>query len=192
LEKKNTAPQTANQESHVAVFKGRIAALEATQTSLKRACERVNWPMRSYAPLPGFPKPVILVNQHTLNVLSVQNILVRNSGKRFGVKQIHNLTQTELEALLPDAYQILAVSSSLQLMEYLSQRITTLEQAVRKHRKHTPAYEQLLRVNGIGEILAQTIVLETSPIGRFAGVGNYALYCRCVRSTKRSNGKRKG
>jgi transposase len=125
-------------------------------------------------------------------VLSVQNILVRNSAQRFGVKQIHNLNKKDLEALLPDAYQVLAVISSLQLMECLRQQITTLEQAVRKHLKHTPAYEQLLRVNGIGEILAQTIVLETGPIGRFPAVGNYASYCRCVRSTKLSNGKRKG
>ena len=50
----------------------------------------------------------------------------------------------------------------------------------------------MLSVSGIGEILAQTIVLETGDITRFATVGNYASYCRCVRSTKLSNGKRKG
>jgi transposase len=67
-----------------------------------------------------------------------------------------------------------------------------LAQAVSKRLKQTPAYEQLLRVNGIGEILAQTIVLETGDIGRFPTVGNYASYCRCLRSTKISNGTRKG
>jgi hypothetical protein len=30
-----------------------------------------------------------LVAQHTANVLSVQNILARNTGARFGIKQIH-------------------------------------------------------------------------------------------------------
>jgi transposase len=35
-------------------------------------------------------------------------------------------------------------------------------------------------------------VLETGHIGRFPTVGNYASYCRCVKSTKISNGKRKG
>ena len=133
-----------------------------------------------------------LVNQQTSNVLSVPNILVRNSGKRFTVKQIYNLNKKDLEGLLPDSHQVLAVMSSLKLLECLRQQIKTLEEAVRKHLKHTPAYEQLLSVNGIGEILAQTIVLETGPIGRFPGVGNYASYCRCVRSTKLSNGKRKG
>jgi transposase len=36
------------------------------------------------------------------------------------------------------------------------------------------------------------MVLETGAIRRFPTVGNYALYCRCVPSTKISNGKRKG
>jgi transposase len=35
-------------------------------------------------------------------------------------------------------------------------------------------------------------VLETGDMGRFPTVGNYASYCRCVGSTKISNGKRKG
>jgi transposase len=33
---------------------------------------------------------------------------------------------------------------------------------------------------------------ETGEIERFASVGNYASYCRCVGSRKISNGKRKG
>jgi hypothetical protein len=39
--------------------------------------------------------------------------------------------------------------------------------------------------------LVLTIMLETGEIERFAGVGNYASYCRCVGSRKNSNGKRK-
>jgi transposase len=40
--------------------------------------------------------------------------------------------------------------------------------------------------------LAQTITLETGAINRFPSVGHSASYCRCVDSTKISNGKRKG
>src|SRR5882762_2507829 len=47
-----------------------------------------------------------LVRQHTANVLSVQNILVRNTGLRFSVKQIHELTKQKLEGLLPEAAQV--------------------------------------------------------------------------------------
>jgi transposase len=132
------------------------------------------------------------VRQHTANVLSVQNIMVRNTGARFSVKRIRELTATELRNLLPEAYQVLAITSSLAVLECLSQQIKTLEQAVSKRLKHTPSYKQLLTVDGIGTILAQTIVLETGHIGRFPTVGDYASYCRCVNSTKLSNGKRKG
>jgi transposase len=132
------------------------------------------------------------VRQHTANVLSVQNIMVRNTGSRFSVKRIRELTTKELKHLLPEAYQVLAITSSLAILDCLSQQIKTLEKAVSKRLKHTPSYEQLLTVDGIGTILAQTIALETGQIGRFPTVGDYASYCRCVNSTKLSNGKRKG
>jgi transposase len=132
------------------------------------------------------------VRQHTANVLSVQNIMVRNTGSRFSVKRIRELTAKELKHLLPEAYQVLAITSSLAILDCLSQQIKTLEKAVSKRLKHTSSYEQLLTVDGIGTILAQTIALETGQIGRFPTVGDYASYCRCVNSTKLSNGKRKG
>ena len=37
-----------------------------------------------------------------------------------------------------------------------------------------------------------TIMLEVGDIKRFAAAGNYASYCRCVKSTKISNNKKKG
>lgn len=133
-----------------------------------------------------------LVRQHTANVLSVQNLMVRNTGARFGAKRIDEFTPAELAGILPEAEQVLAVTSSLAVMHCLGQQIKTLEKTVQKHLKHTPAYVQLQTVDGIGTILAQTIVLETGDIGRFPSVGHYASYCRCVGSTKISNGKRKG
>ena len=45
---------------------------------------------------------------------------------------------------------------------------------------------------GIGEILATLIMLEVGTIKRFADVGNFASYARCVDSTRLSNGKKKG
>src|SRR2546425_10210628 len=53
-----------------------------------------------------------LVRQHTANVLSLQNILVRNTGARLSVKRIQELTPAELAGILPEAEQVLAVTSS--------------------------------------------------------------------------------
>src|SRR5262249_28807704 len=132
-------------------------------------------------------KRVHLVRQHTANGLSVQNILARNTGARFSGKRFHELTKQELTTLLADETQVLAVTSSLVVLDCLRHQIKTLEQTVHKHLHHTPSYEQLLTVPGIGTILAQTITLETGAISRFPSVGNYASYCRCVDSSKLSN-----
>jgi transposase len=133
-----------------------------------------------------------LVRQHTSNGLSVQNILVRNTGVRLSIKRIGALTKQESEGLLPESAQGLAVTSSLAVLNCLSHQIKTLEQTVHKHLKHTPSYEQLLTVDGMGTILAQTITLESGDMGRFPTVGNSASSCRCVNSTQSSNGKRTG
>ena len=54
-----------------------------------------------------------LVRQHTANVLSVQNIMARNTGTRCSVKRIHALTKQELQSLLTEEAQVLTVTSSL-------------------------------------------------------------------------------
>src|SRR5262245_61166409 len=102
-----------------------------------------------------------LVRQHTANVLSVQNIMARNTGTRFSVKRIQELTKQELTSLLAEETQVLAVTSSLVVLDCLRHQIKALEQTVHKRLHHTPSYEQLLTVQGIGTILAQTITLET-------------------------------
>jgi len=114
------------------------------------------------------------VRQHTANVLSVQNIIVRNTGVCLSIKRIRELTKQALEDLLPEADQVLAVTSSLAVLDCLSQQIKAWEKIVHQRLQPTPAYEQLLTVKGSGPIVAQTIALETGDIRRFPTVGNYA------------------
>jgi transposase len=58
--------------------------------------------------------------------------------------------------------------------------------------KPRPQYVLLISVPGIGQTLATVILLETGPIDRFADVGNFASYARCVDSVRTSNRKKKG
>lgn len=133
-----------------------------------------------------------LVRQHTAQILSVQNLMARNTGARLSTKRIIELTPAALQDMLPEAEPILAVTSSLAVVHGLRQQIKTLDKTVSQHLKPTPAYVQLQTVDGIGTILAPTIVLDTGAMGRCPNVGHYASYCRCVGSTKVRNGKRKG
>ncbi|MBL4664811.1 MAG: transposase [Nitrospinaceae bacterium] len=66
-----------------------------------------------------------------------------------------------------------------------------MEQTILKQVKLRQEFIQLKTVNGIGDILALTIMLGTGEIERFPKAGNFASYCRCVGSQKMSNGKRR-
>lgn len=116
----------------------------------------------------------------------------RNKGMRLSADRIRQLTGTEVEQLLPQAELALAVKSTLAVYRGLVEEIARLEGVVKHPMKFKPAFQKLLRVDGIGMILGLTIMLETGEIGRFPRVGNVASYCRCVDSQKLSTGKRKG
>lgn len=77
-------------------------------------------------------------------------------------------------------------------MNCLLEQINILEKALKKELRLERAFEQLTSIDGIGLVLALTIMLETGDISRFAEVGDYASYCRCIGGAKYSNGKKKG
>ena len=133
-----------------------------------------------------------LVQQHTANLLSVQNLFARNRGKSLSANEIKRLTPEAVSRLLPDVNHALAVQSTLLVMRAQEAAIDVLERTACARIKPRPAYRHLLSVSGVGTVLGLTIMLETGPLARFAQVGNYASYSRCVGSTRLSNGKRKG
>ncbi len=133
-----------------------------------------------------------LVRQRTANLLSVQNLLTRNTGQAMKSNQIKQLTPDTVSALVPYPEQALALQVTVAVMQHLTEQITQVERAVHARVKLRPAFQALLTVPGIGQTLALTIMLETGEIARFPTVGQFASYCRCVGSTKLSNGKRKG
>ncbi len=133
-----------------------------------------------------------LVHQRTSNLHSVQNLMSRNRGHGMGANRVKSLCDEELDRLLGEECLALAVKSNLTIMQCLDGQIHELEKVVKARSKLEPEFKPLLSVSGIGNILGLTIMLETGDIGRFAKVGNYASYCRCVGSEWRSNGKRKG
>lgn len=133
-----------------------------------------------------------LVQQHTANLLSVQNLLARNRGQSLSANAVKRLTPEAVAGLLPDPHQALAVQSNLLVMRAQEAAIEILEREALAQVKLRPAYRHLLSVSGIGTVLGLTILLETGPVERFAQVGHYASYSRCVGSERLSNGKRKG
>jgi transposase len=133
-----------------------------------------------------------LVQQHTANILAVQNLLSRNRGQSLNANAIRRLEPEKVRELLPDPNLALAVQSTLLAMRAQQAAIDLLEREARAQVEATAAYRHLLTTSGIGQVLGLTILLETGPLARFACVGNYASYSRLVGSERLSNGKRKG
>ena len=131
-----------------------------------------------------------LVRQKVTHILSIQNLMSPNKGMRLSAEKIRQLTDVEVERLLPQSDLARAVKSNLAVYRCLVEEIDRLEKVVKQRLKLRPSFQHLLTVDGIGSIRGLTIMLEMDNIGRFARVGQFASYCRCMESQKGSQGKR--
>ena len=136
----------------------------------------------------------MLVVQHRTGViLSLQNMAERQTGQSVGWRALRKLNAAERTELLGEHDCLAFVTTEqLDLIQLLTKKIRRFEQKVLEHTQLRPAYACLQTLPGVGTILALTIMLETGDIRRFATVGDYTSYCRCVRATHTSNGKKKG
>lgn len=131
-----------------------------------------------------------LVRHRTTHILSIKNNYNRNTGIILEANDIKRSDRYMGEIEQQDV--LLAIQSSHHVIRALDEQIKRIEKRVRGQLRLSPEYEYLLTVDGIGDILGLTIMLETGDIKRFRKVGNYASYCRCVNSEYRSNDKKKG
>jgi len=115
-----------------------------------------------------------LVRQRTCNLLSIQNLVTRNTGSSISGNRIKTLDTEEVDQLLPDRDLALAVKASLSMMRCANEQIEILERTVRDRVKLRSEFSFLKSVPGIGPILALTIMLETGDIRRFSTVGDFA------------------
>jgi transposase len=134
-----------------------------------------------------------LVHMRTGEWLRLEGLVARHSGKDLGVQALSNMEPEALNELLGNNPLVIeAAQASYRHIAFLDREIQGIERRIEPLIKLHDNYKQLLGVPGIGRILAMTIMLETGPITRFGGPGNYASYCRAVKSTHTSNEKKKG
>lgn len=137
-------------------------------------------------------KRVQLVRSRTQHVLAVENIIARQLGSRISSAAVKRLSTTSVAALgLPDDVA-LAINANVAVIATLNLQIHCLEERLLRGARLRPEYALLKSMPGIGEVLAIVIMLETGSIERFADVGKFASYARCVNSGHYSNGKKKG
>ena len=133
-----------------------------------------------------------LVQQRTAHVLSFQSMVARERGEQLESNEIHKMRIEDVSLYFENEHLLLMGRANIETIRFLAGQIGILEKAALKEAKLNPEYQKLLTVPGIGKILGLTIMLETGNIGRFKKAGNYVSYCRCARSKRESNGKKKG
>ena len=135
---------------------------------------------------------LLFVKHRTSHILSFQSALTRNLGEKISARDIKNLDDSAADGLFDDSFLTMAVRSNLSTIRFLGEKIKEIEKAVKSHVKLKREFEYLLTMPGIGNILGLTIMLEVGDITRFPTVSNYSSYCRCVKSERLSNKKKKG
>jgi transposase len=133
-----------------------------------------------------------LVRERTSHVLSLESMVQRNLGLQISSNEVKKLQEADVERLFDQPHLIMAAKSSVGIMRFLTEHIGAIEKEVKSHLRLREPFKYLLSVPGIGDILGLTIMIEVGDIKRFAKVGNYSSYCRCVRTQRLSNGKSKG
>ncbi|MEP7031841.1 MAG: IS110 family transposase, partial [Pseudolabrys sp.] len=137
-------------------------------------------------------KRMQMVHCCTAHVLAIENIMARQLGGRMTSNQIKRLTGDAIDNMPLAADVGLAIKTNVAVIATLRSQIEVLEKRLQEHVKPRPQYGLLTSVPGIGQTLATIILLETGSIERFAEVGNFASYARCVDSVHTSNRRKKG
>jgi transposase len=137
-------------------------------------------------------KRMQLVRSRTSHILAIENIVAREQAVKINSNAIKRLSAEGVDQMCLPADVGLAVQSNLAVIITLSAQIDLLEKRLQERVGERPDYALLASLPGIGRILATIILLETGPIDRFAAVGNFASYARCVDSQHTNHGKKKG
>ncbi len=133
-----------------------------------------------------------LVEKRTSMLLSLRSAFECHTGHRVSSDTIKKWTAVEIEELLDNATVARGLTCLLEPIKVMSTQIRILEKEVLAQAKLRDEFALLRTVWGIGPILALTVMLEVGDIKRFEKVGNFASYCRLVKTDRFSVGKRKG
>ena len=134
----------------------------------------------------------MLVEQKTALMLSLKGLHMRTHGEDLNTGELKKLKAENAPDLFTHPANRLIAGEQARLMEELEESIRKVEREVLKTAREEPRYARLQTLPGIGRILGLMIAMETGPIERFGSDGQYASYCRCVRTERISNGKSKG
>lgn len=133
-----------------------------------------------------------LVRMATGVMLSIQSTWARHTGHGLSGNLVRRLSEAQIEQTFAEVPVRFSVLSRLRVWSAIQEQVKQIEHWIIRSPTRGKEQQSLRSVPGIGLILSLTIALESGEITRFASVGDYASYCRMVKSERISNGKKKG
>jgi transposase len=132
------------------------------------------------------------VNQRTSHVLSLQSMLNRHLALQLNGNEIKKLKVADVDKLFKDPFCASAAKHSISTISFLNGTAKQIERQILASLKLKKSFHVINSIPGVGNILGLTVMLEADDFSRFESPGNYASYCRCVKSERTSNKKKKG
>ena len=135
---------------------------------------------------------MLLVQLRTSLILSFKSLNERTLGQRVPLARVKSMSSEEAQARFTAPADQLLSGEQIGLMGRLQESIAKIEKHILATTGAWQTFQRVQEVPGIGRILGLTVALETGDPKRFADAGHFASYCRCVRSLRQSNSKKKG
>jgi transposase len=133
-----------------------------------------------------------LVQTRSAQLACMHTQFTRSTASSPSSDALKRMLPEELATLLEEPNVASGVRANLEVVGTLNREIARLEREIIGQVRLAAQFTPLLSIPGIGRILALAIMLETGAIERFAKVGNFSSYARCVQSKRLSNDKKKG
>ena len=133
-----------------------------------------------------------LVQTRSAQLCAMQTQFMRSTAQHRSSNELKRMLPEEIDAQVEEGNIASGLRANLAVVRTLNAEIKRLEREVLEQVSLAAQFEPLLSITGVGNILALAIMLETGELSRFANVGNFASYARCVDSRRLSNDKKKG
>jgi transposase len=135
---------------------------------------------------------MLIMQQRIQTQLSLGSLFARQGWEWPAPKAWEGWGLEEIRGLKTDPYTELQVTVLRELFRKQDRLVQWVEEKILESLKPQADYQRIRQVPGIGLILGMVVLLESGEFRRFASAGDYASYCRTVKSVRSSNGKSKG
>lgn len=134
----------------------------------------------------------LFVRRRTQAILCLGGLLERYGIQAPSAARMEKWTAADIQATGLDHWVQLQLETLLDAVRESDRQARRIEKEVLAFVKPTMQYNRIQLVSGIGMALGMLIVLESGDFKRFPTAGDYASYCRTVKSERTSNEKKKG